>query len=159
MAQQPPNGKEPPQCRGFTITLRHTTLGKTPLDEWSVRCRDLYLITHKTHNRQTSMFPAGLEPVIPASERTQIHALDRTTTAIGLLGHTCMYQIRQPWNCRETVLQKCWYLFAGQHDARSIKTKVGIYFAIVLLCWFKIQRSQHISIWKQTTKMIGSKRD
>jgi hypothetical protein len=23
----------PPLCRGFTITLRHTTLGKSPLDE------------------------------------------------------------------------------------------------------------------------------
>ena len=28
-----PSGPGPPQYRGFTITLRHTTLGKTPLDE------------------------------------------------------------------------------------------------------------------------------
>ena len=27
MAQQPPSGPGPPQYRGFTITLRHTTLG------------------------------------------------------------------------------------------------------------------------------------
>ena len=33
-------------CRGFTITLRHTALGRTPLDEWSARRRDLYLTTH-----------------------------------------------------------------------------------------------------------------
>jgi len=32
-------------CRGFTITLTHPTLGRTPLDEWSARCRDLYLTT------------------------------------------------------------------------------------------------------------------
>jgi hypothetical protein len=49
------SGPGPPQYRGFTITLRHTTLGRTPLNELSVRRRDLYLTTHNTHNRQTSM--------------------------------------------------------------------------------------------------------
>jgi hypothetical protein len=67
----------------FTITLRHTTLDRTPLDEWSAHCRDLYLITHNTHKRQTSMPPAGLEPTIPVSERQQTHALDRAATGIG----------------------------------------------------------------------------
>ena len=33
------------------ITLRHTTLGRTLLDEWSARRRDLYLTTRNTHNR------------------------------------------------------------------------------------------------------------
>ena len=28
-----PRGPRPPHYRGFTITLRHTTLGRTPLDE------------------------------------------------------------------------------------------------------------------------------
>ena len=28
-----PKGPGPPHCRGFTITLRHTTLGRTPLYE------------------------------------------------------------------------------------------------------------------------------
>jgi hypothetical protein len=32
--------------------------------------------THNTHNRQTSMYPAGFEPTIPVSERPQTHALD-----------------------------------------------------------------------------------
>ena len=40
-------------------TWRRTTVGRTPLDEWSARCRDLYLTTHNTYNRQTSMPPAG----------------------------------------------------------------------------------------------------
>jgi len=34
MAQEP-SGPRPPHYRGFTITLRHTTLGMTPLDEGS----------------------------------------------------------------------------------------------------------------------------
>jgi hypothetical protein len=33
---------------------RRTTVGRTPLDEWSARRRDLYLTTHNTRNRQTS---------------------------------------------------------------------------------------------------------
>jgi hypothetical protein len=43
-----------PHCWGFTIILRHTTLGRTPLDEWSARQRDLYLTTHSSHKKQTS---------------------------------------------------------------------------------------------------------
>jgi hypothetical protein len=61
----------------------HFTVGRTPLDEWSARRRDLYLTTHNTHNRQTSMPPAGFETAIPAGERLQTHALDRSATGIG----------------------------------------------------------------------------
>jgi hypothetical protein len=32
-------------------THRHTTVSRTPLDEWSARRRDLYLSTHNTHDR------------------------------------------------------------------------------------------------------------
>ena len=45
------------------------TFGRTPLDEWSVRCRDLYLTTHNTHNRQTSMPLVRVEPMIATGER------------------------------------------------------------------------------------------
>jgi hypothetical protein len=77
------SGLGPPHYRGFTITLRHTTLGRTPLDEWWAQHRDLYLTTHNPHKRQTSMPPAGFKPTILASERLQTHALDRTATGIG----------------------------------------------------------------------------
>jgi len=59
----------PPHCRGFTITLRHTTFGRTTLDGWSARRRDPYLTKHNTHKWQTPMTPAGFELAIPASER------------------------------------------------------------------------------------------
>jgi hypothetical protein len=78
-----PSGPKPPHCRGFTITLRHTTLRRPPLDEWPARHRDLYLTTHNTHKRQTSMPLAGFEPTIPGSERPQTHALDRAATGTG----------------------------------------------------------------------------
>ena len=50
-------------------TQRRSTRGRTPLDEWSARRRDLYLTTHDTHNRQISMPPVGFEPPISAGER------------------------------------------------------------------------------------------
>jgi len=39
---------------------RRTTVYRTPLDERSARRRDLYLATHETHNRQTSMPPGDI---------------------------------------------------------------------------------------------------
>jgi hypothetical protein len=35
-------------------TQRRTTVGRSPLDEWSARRRDLYLTTHNTHNIHAS---------------------------------------------------------------------------------------------------------
>jgi hypothetical protein len=57
----------------FLMFLDHTrqrsTVGRTPLDEWSAHRRDLYLTAHDTHNRQISMNPVGLEPTISVGER------------------------------------------------------------------------------------------
>jgi len=63
-------------------TQRRSTVGRTPLDEWSARCRDLYLTTHDTHNRQTSMPPVGFEPKISAGERPQAAHLLRSWVRI-----------------------------------------------------------------------------
>jgi hypothetical protein len=65
LAWQPLGGLGRLIFRSFTITLRHTTLGRTPLDEWSARRRDLYLTTHNTHKRQTSMSPVGFFFSVP----------------------------------------------------------------------------------------------
>jgi hypothetical protein len=78
-----PRGPGPPYYRSITITLRHTALGRTSSDQWSARCRDLYLKTHNSHKRKISMHPARFEPVIPASERPRTDALDRAATGIG----------------------------------------------------------------------------
>jgi len=69
-------------CRGFTLALRRTTLGRTPLDEWSARRRVLYLTTHNTYKRQASMIPVWSEPTIPGKQRPQTHALVRAATGI-----------------------------------------------------------------------------
>jgi hypothetical protein len=68
------------RASSFTRFLDHTqrrsTVGRTPLDEWSSRRRDLYLTTHNTHNRQKSMLPVGFEPTTPAAEWPQAYTLD-----------------------------------------------------------------------------------
>jgi len=53
------------------------------LDEWSVRRRDLYLSTHNTQNRHTSMPPVGFKPTISAGEQPQTYALDRAVNGTG----------------------------------------------------------------------------
>jgi len=84
MAQQPLVG------RGLLIleasrthSVIHTTLCRAPLDEWSARSTELHLATHNTPKRQTFMPPVGFKTAIPASKRTQTHALDRAATWIG----------------------------------------------------------------------------
>jgi hypothetical protein len=90
VAQQPPCGAGPPHYRGFTITLRHTTICRIHLDERSAIRSDLYLTTYNAHNRQTSMPPAGFERTIPASERPQTHALDSAVTGTGITNHEAL---------------------------------------------------------------------
>jgi hypothetical protein len=71
----------PPHCWSFEITLRHTTLDRTPLDEVSPPSQRP-MRTHNIHKKQKSMLPLGFEPTIPASERPQTNALDSAATGI-----------------------------------------------------------------------------
>jgi hypothetical protein len=79
--------------------FRHTTVCRPPLDEGPARRRDLYLTTHNTHKRQTSMPPVGFEPTILVSEWPQTHALDRTVTGIGSSTFSYMEKCFRP-SCR-----------------------------------------------------------
>jgi len=85
-----PSGPRPSYNQCFRITLRHTTLGSTPVDERSARRRGLNLTTHNTYDRHP-MSSAGFRTTIPASGRRQTLTLDRATTGIGVLSqlHCC----------------------------------------------------------------------
>jgi hypothetical protein len=72
-------------------TQRSTTVGRTPLDEWSARRRYLFMTTHNTHNRQTPTSPVGFEPTISAREQPQIYALDRAAIGTGTVSVTVLY--------------------------------------------------------------------
>ena len=69
------------------VSKSHTTThtcGRTPLDEWSARRRDLYLTTHNTHNRKISVPPVRFEPTVSSGEWPQTYALDRAATGNGI---------------------------------------------------------------------------
>jgi len=69
-----PSGPTHPHCWGSAITLGHTTLGTSPLDDGSAHRKDIYLTTHNIHNRQRSMPPARFELAMPAGKRPQTRA-------------------------------------------------------------------------------------
>jgi hypothetical protein len=66
-----PSGPGPPHYCGFTITLRHTTLGRAPLDEGSARHRDLYLTSYNIHRHPCPRWDPDPQPQ---------HASDRRST-------------------------------------------------------------------------------
>ena len=84
-------------------TQRRSTVDRTPLDEWSAHRRDLYLTTHDTHNRQTSMPPVGFEHKISAGERLQTYALDRAATGTGRL---LLITTFNSWNSIATTISE-----------------------------------------------------
>ena len=91
-------------------TQRRTTVGRTPLDEWSARRRDLYLTTHDTHNRQISMPPVGFEPMIAAGERPQTYVLDRAATGTGNTDkYKVIYLEFHKYMLKQTGLMRCDY--------------------------------------------------
>ena len=94
-------GSWPPHSWGFLDhTQRRATVGRTPLDEWSARRRDLYLTTH---NRQISMPLVGFEPTISAGEQPQTYASDRAATGTGI-PKFYVYEIKnktKPWPLAE----------------------------------------------------------
>jgi hypothetical protein len=84
-----PSGLGPPHYHGFTLTLRHISLGRTLLNEWSARRTDLYLTIYATliRERERSIPPAGFEPTVPESERPQTHTVDRAATGFSHINY------------------------------------------------------------------------
>jgi hypothetical protein len=78
-----PRWPTPSHCWGFQTTLRHTKFGRTPLDYWSARRRNLYLKKPNNYTRETSLPRSEFEPAIATSERPQTHTLHRVATGIG----------------------------------------------------------------------------
>ena len=72
------------------MTHTHThTFGRIPLEEGSARRRDVYL-QETQHSQETDfMLLTRFEPAIPASDRSQTHALDRAATGIEKLCFIC----------------------------------------------------------------------
>jgi hypothetical protein len=119
-------------------TQRSTTVGRTPLDEWSARRRVLYLKTHNTHNRQTFMPPVGFESTISVdkwelrldygrsphayvSQRLQIQLELLITSGMPL--ETC-WAFNERWNNKFYYkVASCW-LFLLSHTAMNGFTNI-----------------------------------
>ena len=85
-------------------TQRRTTVGRTPLDEWSARRRDLYLTTHNTKQYTAIHAPRrDSKPTTSAGERPQTYALDRAATGTGLWTYTVSRNVlsREERTCRD----------------------------------------------------------
>ena len=95
--------------RGFTFTLRHTTLGR------------LFCPTQRPlpDNTQHSMHPAAFEPTIPASERPQTHALDRA--AIGIASNSYILCL----NCR--LINSHFQVSSKYHNPKSTNNGLTYY--------------------------------
>jgi len=66
------------------MTLRHTTLGRTPLDEWSVRRSD-HLPDNTQHPQQRDIhIPGGIRSRNHIIRGPQTQPLDRDATGIGM---------------------------------------------------------------------------
>jgi len=144
---------------------RHITVGRTPLDAWSVRRRDLYLTTH---NRQTSMPPGWI----------RTHNLSRRAAADPRLrprGHwdrllvivpkysvvrwvsVCIYELNYPirfvWNSSfvvSTTKQRL-DLLSSPWDRECVdyKKKILIFFFRLFTVFFfalLLPRSLHLSL-------------
>jgi hypothetical protein len=86
-----PSWPRHPKYQGFTIILRHTTFGRTPLDKRSACRREL--TTHNTQNRQKSKPLARIEPATTPSKRLQPHALDRAVIQTGPVVHVMLRSV------------------------------------------------------------------
>ena len=75
----------PMQATSFTFSIhfchtQHCTAVSRTSEEWSAHCRGIYLTTHNTHNRHTSMPLAGFEPTLSADKWLQTCPLDCKAT-------------------------------------------------------------------------------
>ena len=66
------------------IVFRRTTIGRIPLDEWSVRHRDLYLTTLTTDKQTNIHAPGGIRSYnLSRRAGPKTYALDRAATGTG----------------------------------------------------------------------------
>ena len=111
-------------------TQRHTTVGRTLLDEWSARRRDLYLTTHNTHNRQTSI---GL-----------LWTRDRPVAETSTWQHTTLSKTfihRTPLDEGSAGRRD---LYLTTHNTHNRQTSIG-------LLWTRDQPVAETSTWQHTT--------
>jgi hypothetical protein len=137
-------------------TRRRNTVGRTPLDEWSARRRDLYLTTHDTHNRQMSMTPVGFEPTISAGERPVADHSSRGVLPTVL--HHCVWS-RNIKNRRSIYIYDISSLRVNTLAQRRLQTLIACSGASHCLAWWRKQyiewREGRCAVWKGGCCHVG----
>jgi len=98
-----PNGPGSPHYRSFTITLRHTALDRTPLDEWSAWRGYLYMTTHNAQKRQDIHASGGIRTRNPRKWSAAEPCLRRR-------GHWDRLKLPMPTR-KYTFIQHCGFRF------------------------------------------------
>ena len=122
MALRPNAANASSFLRFLDHTQRRTKVGRTPLDEWSARRRDLYLTTHNTHNRQTSMPPVGFEPHGLSRRATadlRLRPRGHWNTLVSLYGKYCLHSVIACYIKFNNCLTRC-DLFSLLHFCRQL---------------------------------------
>jgi hypothetical protein len=110
-------------------TQQHTAVGRTPVEEWSFRHRDLHLTTHNTHNRQASMPLMGFESILSAGEWPDL--------CLRLCGH---WDRRYWYECRNT--HKCWRNYTFLAYLNWIRTVNNCCTLVLNAGWDSLRRGE-----------------
>jgi hypothetical protein len=82
----------------ITLNDTHTHTHRSPVDEKSARCRQLYLTTHGTRHRhiRVSLRPAGFETAVSTIERPYTNTLNLAAVGISHLKllHVTKFRIK-----------------------------------------------------------------
>jgi len=133
-------------------TQRRTAGGMTPLDEWSARRRDLYMTTHNTHNRKTSMSLVGFEPTSRLASGCQVAyaTWQRPTTARPTTFHVCktracLCSFRLPMMGGVSP-ETCWASFKTRNNKILIHCCILLgFFSVIITLWCTDPRSSNRS--------------
>jgi hypothetical protein len=119
-----PSRPRSPHYRGFTMTLGHITLSRTPLEEWSARRRDLYLTTHNTHKKH----PRRRRDSNPQSQQARGRRptpLDSVATGIGLF-ITLVTKITRIYRCTVTSVSCIRYQRSTAQQKNPLRVFWGV---------------------------------
>jgi hypothetical protein len=130
LARQPPEVMASSFTKCLDHTQRRTTVGRTPLDEWSARRRDLYLITHNT-KKQTS---TSLRNSNPQSQ--QASARRATPCTARPLGPEHNYWTKGYW--------ESWLLPSRHKTKQAFPMKCTLGY---IGYWLVIQLQVSIKVW------------
>jgi len=140
-------------------TQRRTRVGRSSLDEWSARRKDLYLTTHNTQKRQIAIPPVGFEPTISADERLQTYVLDRAATGTGkcrLMGQQKKGSVSTIYWLALQLFRYDWWLFspvASDYTGFPRRNVPDFGRVFLMLNYTDINQNTYIQSWTVTEIM------